>query len=181
MRTPELALLVLLAVVPTAAMAQSSASYRLDEHVFNSGGVPDGSAVNSASFSLSLVAIGQGVGGGDSPSSSSYSVAGGFPSAYPAPGEVTGLVFNDPQTLAWEAEHSAGTYNFYRASLASLAGLGYGSCEQPGLTDSTATDGDEPAASDGYFYLVTVRNRLHEEGTKGFDGGGSERLGNACP
>jgi hypothetical protein len=34
---------------------------------------------------------------------------------------------------------------------------------------------------DGFFYLVTVENRLSEEGTKGFDSGGGERTGSACP
>lgn len=174
--------LVLLAV-STVAIAQSSASYELSEHTLNSGGASGGSSPASAGFQVSLAAIGElatepAVAEASSPS---FSVSGGFTPAYPAPGEVLGLLFDDATTLSWNTEHSAGTYNLYRDSLGSLAGLGYGMCEQPGLTSATATDSDTPAAGDGYFYLVTVTNRLREEGTKGFDADGAERAGNVCP
>jgi hypothetical protein len=36
-------------------------------------------------------------------------VSGGFIAAYPAPGEVLGLLFVDATTLEWSPEHSAGS------------------------------------------------------------------------
>jgi len=120
----------------TPVAAQGSASFELSEHVFNSGGAPDGSAVASAGYSLSLVSIGEGL---------------------------------------------AGAYNLYRDTLGSLSGLGYGACERQGLATNSATDSDAPASGGGFFYLVTAKNPLREEGTKGSDSDGLERTGTACP
>ena len=182
MKKLMVSLVLTLTLVSSAAVAQTSASYQLDEHVFNSGGVPsDGIQVSSASYTLSLVAIGESVGGGSSPASASYGVSSGFPSAYPAPGEVLGLAFEDSQTLAWNTEHSAGSYNLYRDLLSSISGLGYGSCEQQDIAGSTTNDASIPPQGDGYFYLVTVENRLAEEGTKGSASDASERVGGVCP
>jgi len=49
------------------------------------------------------------------------------------------------------------------------------------LAGENATDASIPAAATGYFYLVTAENRLAEEGTKGSNSTGGERLGNVCP
>ncbi len=59
---------------------------------------------------------------------------------------------------------------------------GYGLCEQPPpvLATETATVTDLPGTGDARFFLVTARNRLAEEGTKGFDHAGVER-GNPVP
>ena len=63
-----------------------------------------------------------------------------------------------------------------------VAALGYGACEQYGLTGNSATDNAAVPAGDGYFYLVTAENRLDEEGTKGFDSAQVERTNDApCP
>ena len=180
------ALLCLGALVPASvpdAAGQQSASYGLEEHALNAGGRPaDGVTPSSASYLVSLDAIGQGV-LGRGLSSASYRMDGGFVSAYPPPGEVRGLLLIDAQTLVWDPEPSVGHYNLYRDLLSSLFGLGYGHCEQQGLTATTATDTDVPTpAGEGYFYLVTAANRLHEEGTKGWDSSLDERPNpSACP
>ena len=107
---------------------------------------------------------------------------GGFGSTYPPPGEVSGLRFVDGSILAWDPEWSAGKYNLYRDLLGNLSGLGFGGCEQPGLTGTTVADATPmPPPGDGHFFLVTVENRLAEEGTKGFRTDGAERLGSVCP
>jgi hypothetical protein len=169
--------------VSPVAWGQESPSYRLTEHSFNAGGRPnDGGTASSASFLLSLDALGQETVGRPL-GSASYRMEGGFVSAYPPPGEATGLLFLDADTLAWDPEPSAGHYNLYRDLLSSLAGLGYGQCEEHGLTTTTTTDTDIPSpAGEGYFYLVTAANRLREEGTKGWDSDLGERPNpNACP
>lgn len=180
---PLLSVCALAMALSQVALGQESPSYRLSEHTFNAGGRPaDGDGAASASYRISLDSVGQGsVGPG--PSSASYRMDGGFVAAYPPPGEVTGLLLTDEETLAWNPERSVGHYNLYRDLLGSLAGLGYGQCEQWGLTATTATDPEVPSpAGEGYFYLVTAANRLHEEGTKGWDSSLSERPNpSACP
>ena len=161
--------------------AQESASYKLDEHALNSGGNPVGGVVlSSANFRITLDSIGEGV-ARQGLSSASFNLDGGFVMRYPPPGEVHGLSFLDKQTLEWSPEKSAGGYNLYRDSMSGLSGLGYGTCHQQELPGATTTDGDTPSAGDGYFYLVTVENRLDEEGTKGFHSNDDPRQGNVCP
>jgi hypothetical protein len=175
-------LLVLAIVCALPAAAQESDNYRLTEHTFNAGGHPaDGVSLTSASYRVSLDAIGDSVtarwlGG------ASYQMDGGFVSAYPPPGEVNDLLFADAATLVWSPDGSGGHYNLYRALMSTLPGSEYGSCEQPGLAGETAFDADVPPASDCYFYLVTAENRLHEEGTKGWSSSGAERSNpSPCP
>jgi hypothetical protein len=157
-------LIVLLALTAWPVMAQTSASFKVEESVFNAGSQPAG----STSFSITLDAIGESAGGPDL-SSASFRVDGGFVAAYPPPGEVLGLGFADHETLTWNPEKSAGVYNLYRDLVSNLSGLGYGSCQQQDLTGATATDPTSPPLHDGYFYLVTAENRIAEEGTKGKD------------
>lgn len=176
-------LLLLLPLVPALpALAQTSASYTLNEHALNAGGHPEeGITMISASFRVSLDAIGDAV-RGRVLSSASYHVDGGFVGAYPPPGEVRHLRLTDHETLVWDAERSVGVYHLYRDLLSSLSGLGYGSCAQSDLPTTTAIDSDVPAVDDGYFYLVTAENRLDEEGTKGWDSSDAERPNPApCP
>ena len=170
--------LVLLAVCPV--LAQESPSYNLTEHVFNAGGRPaDGAVASSASYLLTLEAIGDAVArtGLQGPS---HHLDAGFGSCYPPPGEIRSLRFSDPDHLHWDPERSVGDYALYRGLMSRLSGGGYGSCEQHGLTSASTTDGSLPPADDGFFYLVTARNRLLEEGTKGRDSDGLERA-NAAP
>ena len=172
-------LALLLAV--TGALAQESPSYKLTEHTFNAGGHPSGGIVlTSASYKISLDAVGDSV-VSRVLSSTSYHMDGGFISGYPPPGEVMGLNFTDVETLVWSPERSAGVYNFYRDLMSSLVSLGYGTCAQQDLIAATTTDNDPVPDGDGYFYLVTVENRLGEEGTKGLDSSDTVREGNVCP
>jgi hypothetical protein len=173
--------IVLTTTLAAPAAAQQSASYHLSEHVLNSGGRPlQGATAASASYRVSLDAIGENVNGAGL-SSASYWMDGGFTVAYPPPGEVSGLTFPGKQNLLWNPEPSVGDYNLYRGLLGSLSGLGFGTCQEQNLPGETAVDAAVPAAGAGFFYLVTAENKLDEEGTKGFRSGGLERLGNTCP
>lgn len=166
----------------SAALAQQSADFKVREHAFNAGGHPaGGSVLFSQDYRITLDAIGDSVttnrlcGGG-------YCVLGGLVSFLRPPGEVQDLVFSGPQTLQWSPERSTGTYNLYRDFASQLPGLGYGSCEQAEFPAAQATDVDVPPLGDAYFYLVTARNPIDEEGTKGFDSSGFERANPApCP
>lgn len=165
----------------TSALAQQSASYRMDEHVLNQGGRPAGGVTaSSASYRVSLDSLGEALVRAGL-SSASYRMDGSFGSAYPPPGEVVGVRFADSETLTWDPEPSVGVYEVYRDGLAAIAGGGYGTCWQQDVAGESVTDSDPIAPGEGFFYLVTARNRLDEEGTKGRDSAGSERAGSACP
>jgi hypothetical protein len=173
--------LLLLASIALAP-AQVSPSYRLEEYALNCGGDPhDGSIPTSPRWQISQHALGDGVGYAHV-GSPSFSIEGGFVSAYPPPGEVAGLVFAGRDDLEWAPERSAGHYNLYRDPLSSLPGMGYGTCEQPGIAGAATTDSTLPAPGQGFFYLVTVANRLGHEGTKGQDSAGAPRPNpSPCP
>ncbi len=165
----------------TAAMAQSSASYQLDEMVFNSGGHPfNGTVLASANYQIRFDSLGENIVGLPM-SSPSYSIDSGFGTAYLPPGETTGLRFDTRDTLSWDPERSAGSYNLYRDAIAAVSGGEYGQCSQQGLVAATATDSDPVTLGGGFFYLVTVENRLQEEGSKGADSAGTARGGTICP
>ena len=88
-----------------------------------------------------------------------------------------------PITLSWSPEWSTGHYTVYRGSLATLSLNGNAPCLESGLTATSTTDGDLPAAATGFYYLVTAVNRLFDEGTLGY-GSGGERTNvtlMACP
>jgi len=98
----------------SAAAAQQSASFKLEEHAFNAGGHPEaGTTMASGGLRVTLDAI------AGAPaarlSSDSFYLDGGFCNGFPPPGEVEQLLFTDAQTLVWNAEPSAGSYNLYRA------------------------------------------------------------------
>jgi len=164
------------------ASAQSSASYRLTEHVFNAGGHPAaGVIVGSASHRVSLDALGDAVSPGMLGSSSNQ-IGGGFVTAYPPPSEVQQLRFSDKVTLLWNPEPSTGAYNLYRGALTSLPGLGYGTCSGNAIAGATTTDPAPPASGQGFFYLVTAENIIAEEGIKERASSGALRPNPApCP
>jgi hypothetical protein len=55
-------------------------------------------------------------------------------------------------------------------------------CLQSGLLVGSAADIQSPPAGSGFFYLATARNRLGEEGTKGFASSGTRRVNpSPCP
>jgi hypothetical protein len=177
------ALVAALAVLASAAAsAQQSASFKLEESTFNSGGNPgNGPSPASASNKLTLSSIGDGSVAA-SLSSASFHLAINFVSAYPPPVETSGLRFSaNKQTLTWSAVAGADDYNLYRGGLASLSALGYGSCFQQHISGSTTADAAVPSVGTGFFYLVTAENLLDEEGTKGFASSGAERAGTVCP
>ena len=172
-RTPFLLAVVL--ATCGASWAQQSASFSVRESAFNSGGRPlDGSTLASTSFRISLDALGDAF-GAIGLAAPSFRSDAGLPVAYAPPGEVSGLVFTDDVTLAWTPERSAGVYEVYRGSGGDLPGLGYGTCLASELATAGTTDVIPPAAGSSFFYLITVRNRIAEEGTKGFRSSGAER------
>lgn len=163
------------------ALAQQSASYKLQESVLNAGGHPaQGTVLSSASFKIKLDSIGEGL-AGIALGSASYHADGGFVGAYPPPGEVTGDYFRTKTMLAWNPEKSVGVYNVYRNTIATLPGA-FGTCLGGSVPDASYTDATVPSAGTGYFYLVTAENRLGEEGTKGYQSSGVQRTNTAaCP
>jgi hypothetical protein len=163
------------------ARAQTSPSYKLVEHAINAGGDPtQGVALTSASFEVTLDAVGEGVLGAGI-GSASFRMDGGFVAAHPPPGEVENLRWAGKTSIAWDPEKSAGTYRVYRDTLSSLPG-GYGACLATGLTSPALVDPGSPAAGAGWFYLVTSRSGLGEEGTKGNASDDTERPNPApCP
>lgn len=176
MRGIGIAILAVLALGPPAA-AQQSASYELSEHSFDSGG----GVMTSTSFKLTYDAIAE-TAVSRGLASASFGMDASFGSAYPPPGEVAGIRFTGKDTLVWSPEKSLGTYDAYRDRISNLSGLGSGACWQAGLTTETASDYEKVPSHDGYFYLVTASNRLEEEGTKGYQSGGTERRNDApCP
>lgn len=163
-------------------LAQQSVNYKLEEHTFNNGGNPDdGVILTSGSYKMTLDAIGDTVAASLTLSGTSFNSEAGFVEAYPPPGEVITLNWSDKTTLNWTPEKSVGSYCLYRGFLSNLSGLGYGNCHQQDITGSTTTDNQVPATGTGYFYLVTARNRISEEGIKGYDAGSTERSGTFCP
>jgi len=177
-------LLVVAAVVsvPGAVIAQSSASYRLNEQVFNAGGRPVQAVTSSSpSFRLSLESIGEPV-AARGLSGVSYRIDGGFASAYQPAGEVEGLAaLVDQQTLTWSRDPASTAYNVYSGALSTLPG-GYGGCAAPHVAGTTWSDSSTPAPKSGFFRLVTGVNRLGEEGTKGRTSAGTPRANPApCP
>ncbi len=174
------AALLLLAI--GAASGQQSTSFTLEEHVFNAGGHPQAGAIpTSASFQITLDALGEGLVAAPM-FSTSFQMEGGFGSAYPPPGEAEALRFTDATTLIWDHERSRGDYALYQGLVTVPFDADYGLCEQPPpvLATETATVTALPGTGDVLFFLATARNRLAEEGPKGFDYFGVER-GNPVP
>lgn len=181
---PNLAILVwalALLGVASDARAQESASYRLAEATFNAGGRPAaGGTPSSASYRVSLEAIGGAIAHLGA-AGASYVADGGFAPPYRPPTEVQGVVFLDGDTLDWSGEPSTGAYRVYRGAAAQLGGP-TGDCFADDVTATTMDDADEPDPGDAFLYLVTAVNRLREEGTPGVASSGVERLlASTCP
>jgi hypothetical protein len=177
-----LGLVAVIHLVDAPARAQQSPSHKLTESTFNEGGHPAGGVVlTSAGYRITLDAVGDAA----RPTlvtGPSWRMHPGFVPAYRPPGEALNLLVDpDRVTFRWDPERSVGSYNLYRGLLSTLSGLGYGTCLQQSIAGETATDASIPSTGAGYFYIVTAENRLTEEGTKGFDSSGAERLGAFCP
>ncbi len=180
---PGLAVILVLAGLSApCATAQSSAHFKLQESAFNAAGHPaDGAVLTSSHFRIRLDAVGDSV-AASGLSSASFHAGGGFAAGYPPPGEVSHLRFTSRTALTWDPERSTGTYSLYRGLVASLPGLVFGTCSQSGLTGNQTTDAGSPPVGSSWFYLVTARNLLGEEGTKGSMSSGAERPNpSPCP
>jgi hypothetical protein len=112
-------------------------------------------------------------------SSVSFHLSGGFVGRYRPGGEVTGLAFTNATTMQWNVEPYADRYAVYRGD--TLPGT-FGTCYASDLLTPTFTDASIPALGSRFFYLVTSRNSLREDGTKGFSSNGTERVNpSPCP
>jgi hypothetical protein len=164
--------------IGAAAFAQSSANYSIEQGTFNNGGNPS-PVLSSTNFQVSLDAIGDGL-AQTGLSSASYGMDAGFAPDYPPPGEVKNLRFTSKTAFGWNPEPSVGKYDTYRGTLGSFTG--YGTCLHSGLATNSDTDPAVPSAGTGYFYMVTARNRIAEEGPKGFNSSGTLDLNpSPCP
>lgn len=163
------------------AFAQESSNYKLKEHAFNQGGHPyAGTILTAPNFKISIGSIGD-IADRSQLNSDSFSMYVGFVSSFPPPGEVGGLHFlSDHVTLVWNPEKSKGDYNLYRGILSELSD--YGTCLEYDIPTETTVDSEEPSLLEiGYFYLVTVKNRLDEEGTKGYSSDDERSNDYPCP
>lgn len=169
----------LLAMGPAAA--QSSVHDHLTETSIDSGGDPgNGGKPASSHFRLSLDAIGDAL-VRTGLASASFHLDGGFVGRYPPPGEVQGLRLIAPATVQWNPEPSASEYETYRGLMSTLPGS-YGDCFAGALTSVNVSDASTPSVGQGYFYLVTARNRLGEEGPKGYRSDGTVEANlSPCP
>jgi len=165
-------------------LAQESTHFKLEFGTFNAGGRPsDGVVAQSASYLLSLDAIGDGS-LGTGLTSPGFSMDSGLAATFQPPGEVANLRFTSATGLQWDPDTSVGDYALYQGLVGLPFPAGYGSCAQPppAITTNTTAVTSLPAERQASFYLVTARNRLAEEGTKGFTSAGVQRANLApCP
>ena len=174
---------VLAAITPLAA--QSSAHYRLTDSSLNASGDPkDGITLASANFRIKLDSVGEPL-VGMGPASASFHVDGGYAGSYPPPLEVKDLRLSQDvlvTTLEWDPEPSATTYQVYRGGLSGLSGGSFGTCFATNLELTSFPDGLPILPGQAFFYLVTGRNRLREEGPKGYGSSGAlEPNPSPCP
>ena len=168
----------LIASAGSAAHAGSrSASFNLSDATLDGGARP----AASSSFKITNPSIGSGLESAVY-ASASFHMDSGFAASYLPPAEIAGLRWSNLTTLEWNADRSIGSYALYRNRLNTLAAANGGDCLVSGLSSETSLDSELPGAGNGYFYLVTARNRLGEERTRGYGSDGLERLGGAaCP
>ncbi len=169
-------------LLAASAPAQQSPNFSIEENVFNGGGHPqDGVVLASPSFQITLHSIGQGV-AAPVLAGASFTMQGGFAASLLPPGEVMNLRFTGPADLAWDVEPSVGDYALYRGVITDPFDPEYGTCVSSGLATESTSDNTTPGFGAALFYLVTARNRLREEGTKGADSDLVERANPApCP
>jgi len=178
----SISILALVALACLPALAQSSASYRVNEQSVNAGGDPrNGIVLAAPSYRVTFDSIGDPLAGAGLTRASTSRIEAGFPAALAPPGEVGGLGFLSSTMLTWSPERTAQSYAVYRSTVDALD-ESTGDCFAPQVTGEGAIDMSTPAAGSAYFYLVTSRNRLGEEGTKGFRSDGTERANpDPCP
>ena len=98
----------------------------------------------------------------------------------PAPGEVSGLVFAaDGQTLEWDAEPGAESYDLIRGDLTVLLSSSgdyaqaVEACLASAQTAASFSDPETPAAGVGWFYLVRARGCGDQPGS--YDSGSTSQ------
>ena len=102
------------------------------------------------------------------------------------PGDVSGLLWVDKDTLQWNAEPSAGEYHVYRDDLSALGYDRFGSCrddldEATGVrTDKELLDAEPPLPGAGWLFIVSAEAAA-EEGTLGFGSCAERSDFNPCP
>lgn len=173
--------LALMAAAPMT-FGQQSASYRLSEGVFNSCGRAGSSALTSATYRIRLDAMGGSF--SDLPlSGPSLRLAGGFVADYRPAGPVPGLSFSASDALEWGPERSAGSYNVYRGALPSFPLASDAStCLLSGLTSRSVGSLTAPPPGQAFYYFVSARNLLDEEGPSRVDPSGVPHApSNPCP
>jgi hypothetical protein len=155
----------------------ASASFRLDDGRVGAGGRPAGGTMaTSPSFRISVEALGEPI-----LAPPGHRAGAGFLVRYLPPTEVTGLAFASPVELTWAASPRAIEYDLYREALSKVAG-GQSRCFASGIAETSLMDADAPGPGEGFFYLVTGRNRLGEPGTHGTGTDGQARTAApACP
>ena len=168
-------LLLSVAAQDQFAVAQTSASYRLEEFIFNAGGHPkQGVVLTSAQLQLTLVSVGQSVAEA-ALAGKSFSADTGFIITFPPATEVGLMRFTTTDTLSWDAVPSMDIYNVYQGTLTSPFDPGYGSCLSAGLRSPSTLVGQSPPIGGTFFYVATALNRLGEEGIKGQASSGGVR------
>jgi hypothetical protein len=174
------ALFVAAALLPAGRVAaQQSANFHVDNGTLNEGGRPQqGVSMAGSSYRISLDSIGDAT-AAPALGSASFRLDTGLVETFAPPGEVMNQRFTNASTMTWDVEKSVGVYEVYRGLLSGLPG-GFGACFQSSLAGTTAADAANPPAGDGWFYLVTAKNHLGEEGTKGYQSSGAMRS-NASP
>jgi hypothetical protein len=80
---------------------------------------------------------------------------------------VRDLRFTGPDELVWDPDRSVGDYALYRGTVSNPFDPSYGSCRLPNPVEPFTVEDTTPVSGEVLFYLVTARNRLREESTKG--------------
>jgi hypothetical protein len=92
------------------------------------------------------------------------------------------FVFNDKQTLGWNAVAGATTYNLYRGTKSTPGTAPMFACLQSGLATTSATDATTPAAGGSpFFYLVDYKSGGVEQGLGTDSSGAARTVTSACP
>ena len=178
MRTSPVLLAFLLASGSVVAFARTSTSYRLTEADQNCGGEPP-TAV-STTYRVTLGTVGDAA-SQMGLSSTSFRMDVGFVAPYPPPLEVASQSWSGNALLTWSSEKSIGTYSVYRGDVATIA-TSYGGCFAWNVGGPPVADLASPPAGGTWFYLVTAKNRLREEGTLGTNSLGATRPNSTpCP
>jgi hypothetical protein len=108
------------------------------------------------------------------------------PTAFAAPGEVSGFTLLDAQTIAWDsAAPVAGPGTVHDVLRGRMDGLPVGSsgtevCLAAGQLEAGATDTETPAAGEAFWYVARARNACGT-GTYGYASDNTERMSAICP